>query len=99
MGCEAAIASEHYLYITTVRQGHLPWDALDVAEEMPFDGKEARTLVLLAPFPALVLGLLPLRPSIVVTQVHPLQGARSRLEAGLPMGWVAERRMRAGRNR
>src|SRR5712691_524872 len=33
-----------------------------VAEEMPFHGKEERTLVLLAPLPALALGLLPLRP-------------------------------------
>src|SRR5712691_6078464 len=47
---------------TGVRQGYLPLDALDLAEEMPFCGEEEGTFVLLSPFPALVLGFLPLQP-------------------------------------
>ena len=47
---------------TAVRQGHLPCDALDLAEEMPFRGEEEGMLMLLSPFPALVPGFLLLRP-------------------------------------
>jgi hypothetical protein len=61
---------------TGVRQGHLPWDALYVAEEMPFDGKEERMFVLLAPLPALVLGFLPLRPGHAISSLHGLLRAQ-----------------------
>jgi hypothetical protein len=47
-------------------------DAFDVAEEMPFDGQEERTLVLLSPLPALILGFLPLRPSHAMSCLHGL---------------------------
>src|SRR6266540_4277924 len=47
---------------TAVRQGYLPWDALDLAEERPFRGEEERLLMLPLPCPALVPGLLLLRP-------------------------------------
>jgi hypothetical protein len=47
-------------------------DAFDFAEEMPFDGKEERTLVLLSPLPALILGFLPLRPGHALSSLHGL---------------------------
>jgi hypothetical protein len=66
---------------TAVRQGHLPWDTLDCAEEMPFGGKEERTLVLLAPFPALGLGFLPLRPDYAMASLHGLLRAQMLLSS------------------